>query len=86
MICTYFLGRGIALVTSITSKKVRLHLLYALLTYFLVMLGSMGTGEDLFCKCNAPPEEIVRSLHCSGNFSLKPRKLSMGIIFLDNYS
>ena len=62
IICTYFLGRGIALLTSITSKRIRLHLMYALLTYFLVMLGSMGTGEDLFYKCNAPPEEIVHSL------------------------
>ncbi len=47
----YFLGGEIALLTSITSKKVRLHLMYALLTYFLVMLGSMGTGEDLFYEC-----------------------------------
>ena len=35
------------LLTSITSKMVRLHLLYALLIY---CLGSMGTGEDLFYK------------------------------------
>jgi hypothetical protein len=45
------------LLTSITSKKVRLHLLYALLTYFVVFLGSMGTGEDLFYKCYTPSED-----------------------------
>ena len=72
--------------TSITSKKVRLHLMYALLTYCLVMLGSMGTCEDLFYKCCAPLEEIVHFLHFSGNFSLKTRKLTMRIVFLDNYS
>ena len=59
--CSYFQGGSIVLLTSITSKKVRLHLMYALLTYFLVMLGSMGTGEDLFYKCNATSEEFVHS-------------------------
>ena len=48
----------IDLLTSITSMKVRWHLLYTLLTYYVVLLGSMGTGEDLFYKCWAPSEEL----------------------------
>jgi hypothetical protein len=62
LLCIYFFGSSLALLTSITSKMVRLHLLYALLIYFLVNLGSMGTGEDLFYKCGAPFEEFVHSL------------------------
>jgi hypothetical protein len=50
------------------------------------MLGSMGTGEDLFYKCKAPPEEIVHPVQYSGNFSLKPRTANEGIIFLDDYA
>ena len=42
--------------------------MYALLTYFLVIVGSMGTCEDLFYKCCAPCEEIVHSLHFSKQF------------------
>ena len=57
----HFHGSSIALLTLITSKMVRLHLLYALLIYLLVTLGSMGTGEDLFYKCGAPSEENVHS-------------------------
>ena len=37
--------------------------MYALLTCFLVNVGSMGTGEDLFYKCCAPSEEM--SINCS---------------------
>lgn len=61
-------------------------MLYAPLAYFVIFLGSMGIGEDLFYMCGAPSEEIDYSLHFSGNFSLKPRKLIIIIIFLDNYS
>ena len=35
-----------------------IHLLYAPLTYYVVFLGSMGTGEDLFYKGYAHPEEM----------------------------
>ena len=74
---------ALTLLTSITSKMVRLHLLYALLIYFLVILGSMGTGEDLFYKCCAPSEEIVHSLRIvSRSFSMKPIKFVMRLSFL----
>ena len=51
-------GRCTCLLTSITSKKVWIHLLYAPLTHSIVVLGSMGTGEDLFYKCCAHSEEL----------------------------
>jgi hypothetical protein len=67
-------GRCIDLLTSITSKKVWIHLLYAPLTYYVVFLGSMGTGEDLFYKGYTHPEEMSthsnthkKFLHAIGN-------------------
>ena len=65
LIYTYSYGWCRTLLTSITSKMVRLHLLYALLILFLI-LGSMGTGEDLFYK-------VLRTLR---------RKCPLIIIFL----
>ena len=51
-------GRCTCLLTSITSKKVWIHMLYAPLTHSIVVLGSMGTGEDLFYKCCTHSEEL----------------------------
>jgi hypothetical protein len=79
-----FKERCIALLTSITSKKVRLHLLYALLTYFLVMLGSMGTGEDLFYKCYAHFEELSTHIKHPRKFSMKFGTMTMSTSFLIN--
>ena len=56
---------------------VLIHLLYAPLTYFVVFLGSMGTGEDLFYKCYAHSEEL--STHCK---NYKKFLLTMSISFL----
>ena len=58
--------------------------MYALLTYFVV-IGSMGTGEDLFYKCGAPCEEIVHSSQFSRTLFMEPRKLGMSILLLDKY-
>ena len=55
--------------------------MYALLTYFLVILGSMGTGEDLFYKCCAPSEELSTHYILPSNFSLKVGIVTMSILF-----
>ena len=77
-----FQGRWIHLLTSITSKMVHLHLMYALLIYFVVCLGSMGTGEDLFYKCWAPSEDLSTHGYDPRNFLLKFEKLAMSLAFL----
>ena len=80
--CMKFQGRWIDLLTSITSKMVWWHLMYALLTYFMVFLGSMGTGEDLFYKCWAPSEDLSTHGYFPRNFSLEFELLTMSIGFL----
>ena len=58
--------------------------MYALLTYFLVILGSMATCEDLFYKCCAHSEEIVHSLHLSKQFLFEIWNSEYESFFLKN--
>ena len=58
--------------------------MYALLIYFLVNLGSMGIGEDLFYKWCAPSEEIVHSLYLSKQFLFEIWNNEYEFFFLKN--
>jgi len=61
LIYTYSYGWCRTLLTSITSKKVRLHLLYALLIH-LCYWGAWAQVRTSSTKCCAPFEENVHSL------------------------
>lgn len=41
-------------------------MLYALLKYFVVFLGSMVTCEDIFYKCYTPSEDLSTHVNISG--------------------
>jgi hypothetical protein len=61
LIYTYSYGWCRTLLTSITSKMVRLHLLYALLIHFCYW-GAWAQVRTSSTKCCAPSEENVHSL------------------------
>ena len=77
-------GRCIGLLTSITSKMVWIHLMYAPLTYFVVFLGSMGTGEDLFYKCYAHSGELSTHSNTHKKFLIEIWTMSISFLKKNN--
>ena len=57
--------------------------MYALLTYFLVCLGSMGTGEDLFYKCCAHSKELFTHSKTHKKFLLEIWNTDYEYLFLE---
>ena len=57
--------------------------MYAPLTYFVVFLGSMGTGEDLFYKCYAHSGELSTHSNTHKKFLLEIWNTNYEYLFLE---